>query len=144
MFLSCLRIELIELETILGPALAVQRYIYVCHAPLAKSFCTVNKAKLVSTFRQHCIIVYRVFQKEERKRKIDYKQLRFIQLYCQETRKSVLLKRDIMRFRLFMTISQNESHLFAFWVTQYFGLFLFRLFGIILFVSQYLFLMTII
>ena len=25
----------------------MQRYIYVCHAPIAKSFCTVNKAKLV-------------------------------------------------------------------------------------------------
>ena len=38
--------------------LALQRYIYVCHAPIAKSFCTVNKAKLVGIFYLYFLCLY--------------------------------------------------------------------------------------
>ena len=53
-------------------ALAVQRYIYVCHPPLAKRFCTVPHARVMVSCLVGLAILHMVPRVGDRKYSIEY------------------------------------------------------------------------
>ena len=40
----------VNINNVCPPALAVQRYIYVCHAPVAKQWCTLSRSWIFVIF----------------------------------------------------------------------------------------------